>query len=370
MNSIARRRLASQHLVAPTLRRAADVVRLLGAVQAQDYSGAKWAIGQRTKGVTDAEIDRAFARGDILRTHVLRPTWHFVLPEDARWMLELTAPRVRGFMAFHSRWLGLDTPVFRKSHAALERALRDGHQLTRTELREALIRARLKVPTGQHMGGLLMQAELDRVVISGARRGKQFTYALFDERVPARPPRERDEALDELTRRYFATRSPATALDFAWWSGLAVRDVKRGIDIAGLTREVHDEREFWAARGAGRSRSRRARRTAHLLPNYDEYFIGFKDRSAIAQRLGGVVTKRQISALMGHVLFVDGQIVGGWRGRRAGDAAELRLQMLVRLTAPERALVRRAVRGFEEFLEVPVRVDGSSHGPSGRLPRS
>ena len=356
MNSIARRRLASQHLVTPTLRSATDVVRALGAVQAQDYNGAKWAIAQRTKGLTDSDIDRAFARGDLLRTHVLRPTWHFVLPEDARWMLELTGPRVEAFMAYHSRWLGLDKRVFRKSHAALERALRDGGQLTRAELREALTRARIKVPTGQHMGGLLMQAELDRVVISGARRGKQFTYALFEERVPARPPRDRDEALEELTRRYFATRSPATVHDFAWWSGLAVRDVKRGIEIAGskLTREIHDGREYHAVRRA--PRAARAVRIAHFLPNYDEYFIGFKDRSAIAGRLGGVVTRKQLNALMGHVLFVDGQIVGGWR-RRPGAAVELTVQLLVKLTAPERVLVRNAARRFESFVEAPVGVE-------------
>ena len=356
MNSIARRRLASQHLVTPTLRRATDVVRALGAVQAQDYSGAKWAVGQRTKGLTDSEIDRAFARGDILRTHVLRPTWHFVLPEDARWMLELTAPRVEAFMAYHSRWLGLDKPLFRKSHAALERALRDGNQLTRTELREALIRARIKVPTGQHMGGLLMQAELDRVVISGARRGKQFTYALFDERVPKGEPRDRDGALEQLTLRYFATRSPATVHDFAWWSGLAVRDAKRGIEIAGskLAREIHDGREYHAVRRT--ARAARAVRIAHFLPNYDEYFIGFKDRSAIADRLGGGVTKSQLNALMGHVLFIDGQIVGGWK-RSARDAAELKLQLLVKITAAERALVRRAARRLEAFLNAPVKLN-------------
>ncbi|HXO84536.1 MAG TPA: crosslink repair DNA glycosylase YcaQ family protein, partial [Gemmatimonadales bacterium] len=120
MNSIARRRFASQHLIAPTLRSAVEVVRALGAVQAQDYPNAKWAIGQRTTGLIDADIEQAFARGEILRTHVLRPTWHFVLPADARWMLELTAPRVKTAMASYDRKLGLEAPTFRKSHAILE----------------------------------------------------------------------------------------------------------------------------------------------------------------------------------------------------------------------------------------------------------
>ena len=356
MNSIARRRFASQHLIAPTLRRAVDVVRALGAVQAQDYPNAKWAIGQRTTGLIDADIERAFARGEILRTHVLRPTWHFVLPEDARWMLELTGPRVQASMASYDRKLELDPPTFRKSHAILERALRDGHQLTRTELRETLQRAGLKVPTGHHAGNLLLRAELDRVVISGARRGKQFTYALFDERVPPAPARHRDDALGELASRYFATRSPATLHDFSWWSGLSMGDARRAVEIAGraLTRDRCDGRDYWGVRGWGRASGKRGR-IAHLLPNYDEYFIGFKDRSAFAERLGGVVTKAQVSALMGHVLFVDGQIVGAWR--RAPDASDVVLRLLLPLTPAERDLVVRAGRRFEKFLGIPVHLD-------------
>ena len=354
MNSIARRRFANQHLVAPTLGSAVEVVRALGAVQAQDYLNAKWAIGQRTKASSDADIDQAFARGEILRTHVLRPTWHFVLPEDARWMLELTGPRVQASMASYDRKLGLDAPTFRRSHAILERVLRDGQQLTRAELRGTLQRAGLKVPTGQHAGNLLQRAELDRVVISGARRGTRFTYALFDERVPPAPARDRDEALGELARRYFVTRSPATVHDFSWWSGLAMADARRAIEIAGrlLTREQYSGRDYWGIRD--RASGRRAR-IAHLLPNYDEYFIGFKDRSAFAERLGGVVTKAQLHALWGHVLFVDGQIVGGWQ-RAPGDS-DVALRLLLTLTPAERDLVLRAGRRFEKFLGIPVKVD-------------
>ena len=356
MNSIARRRLASQHLIAPTLRRAVEVVRALGAVQAQDYPNAKWAIGQRTAELTDDDIEQAFARGEILRTHVLRPTWHFVLPDDARWLLELTGPRVKTSMASYDRKLGLDAQTFRKSRAILERALRDGQQLTRTELRETLQRAGLKVPSGQHVGNLLLRAELDRVVISGARHGKQFTYGLFDERVPLAPARSRDEALGELASRYFATRSPATVHDFSWWSGLLMGDARRAIEIAGqaLAHEMFDGRKYHSARHT--PRAARAVRIAHLLPNYDEYFIGFKDRSAFAERLGGggVVTKAQLDALWGHVLVVDGQIVGGWR--RAPGASDVGLRLLLALTPTERDLVVRAGRRFEKFLGIPVQV--------------
>lgn len=355
MSDIARRRLEHQFLAAPTLSDATAVVRALGAVQSQDYGGARWAIAQRTKRLTEADVERAIASGAILRTHVLRPTWHFVLSEDARWMLELTAPRVRGAMAYYHRKWELDAKVFRKSRAALERALRDGRHLTRSELAVALRRAGLNVSAGERVGHLLMQAELDRVIISGARRGKQFTYALFDARVPAAPQRERDEALHDLTRRYFATRGPATLQDFAWWSGLTVADAKRGVEAAAafLARETPDGATYWHAPSA--HAARRASRVAHLLPNYDEYFVGFKDRSAFAERLRRRRASRRVDALMGHIVCVDGQIVGGWR-RTLGTTALVALDLLVPLTAPERQLVRRAATRFSAFLGVPVHV--------------
>jgi hypothetical protein len=372
LNPIACRRLANQHLLAPHLSAAVEVVRALAAVQAQDYAAAKWAIAQRTTGLTDARIEQAFASGAILRTHVLRPTWHFILPEDVRWMLALTAPRIRGAMAYYDRQLELDAKEFRKSNAAIVRALRDGEQPTRAELAAVLRRAGVNVSSGQRVGNVLIRAELDGVIISGPRRGKQFTYALFDDRVPAAPggaggARDRDEALGDLTGRYFATRGPATARDFAWWSGLATADAKRGIEIAArsLAREMHDGSTYWSAPApapapnpTGRT-SARWTRVAHLLPNYDEYFVGFKDRSAFAERLRAGRAQSRVDALMGHVLFLDGQLVGGWR-RTLGTTAEVELDLLVPLTAPERKLVRRAVERFGQFLGSPVRVQSSA----------
>lgn len=355
MNTVARRRLANQHLVAPTLDEAAAVVGALGAVQAQDYSGAKWAIAQRTRRLTEADVERAFTTGAILRTHVLRPTWHFILPADARWMLELTAPRIHAAMAYYLRRHGLDASAVHAGHARLERALRDGHHCTRTELAVALAHAGMDVSSGERVGHLLMQAELDRVIISGPRRGKQFTYALFDERVPAAPRRDRDEALGELTRRYFATRGPAAAGDFAWWSGLTVADAERGIQIAdrSLVRETVDGRAYWSARAE--RRSSRWAPVAHLLPSYDEYFIGFRDRSAVAERLETIRPKRRVDGLIGYGLFVDGQLVGGWR-RALDPRVDLELRVVIKLTARERVLVDRAAQRYADFLGFPVRV--------------
>lgn len=349
---VVKQRLHSQHLVSPTLTDAAAVVSMLGAVQAQDYLGARWAIAQRTKGLTESDVERTIASGRVVRTHVLRPTWHFVLPEDIRWMLALTAPRIRAAMAYHVRQLGLEPPTFRKSAVTLERALRDGKQLTRTELGAELLRAGVKATTGEQVGQLLMRAELDGLIVSGARRDKQFTYALLDERVAAAPARERDDALHELTQRYFATRGPATLRDFAWWSGLTVADAKRGVESAASLLE-RDGAVYWHA--SSRPASTRSQRVAHLLPNFDEYFVGFRDRSAIAERLRGVRKPSKVDALMGHVLCIDGQLVGGWR-RTLGKTAEVEVRLLVRLTAAERTLVQRAAERFGRFLQLPVDV--------------
>jgi hypothetical protein len=353
VNAIAPRRLANQHLLSP-LRTATAVVRALGAVQAQDYGSATWALAQRASGLTDTDVERAFASGAFLRTHVLRPTWHFVLPEDARWMVELTAPRIRASQAYHERTLGLAASEFRKSNRALERALEGGRQRTRPELAVLLRRGGVRAPTGQHMGQLLMRAELDRVIISGPRRGKQFTYALFDERVPASPPRERDEALVDLIRRYFTTRGPATLQDFAWWSGLTVADATRGAAAVGtaLERSTDDGRAYWHAPSRG---ARPAARVAHLLPNFDEYVVGFRDRSAVAERLLAARPRHRVDGLIGHVVVVDGQIVGGWR-RTLGKTVHVQLQLLVPLTAGEHELIRRAARRFGRFLGLPVRL--------------
>lgn len=346
---LVRERLANQYLTTPGLDKASDVVRALGAVQAQDYSGAKWALSQRARDANESTIERELIAGAILRTHVLRPTWHFVAPSDIRWMLALTGPRVCAAMASYNRKLELTPAVFRRSHATIEKALRDGEQLTRTELRAFLERARIGNVSGQRLGHLMMQAELDAIVCSGAVRGKQFTYALLDERVPPAAPRDRDDALRELTRRYFTTRGPATLRDFSWWSGLTMADCRRGTEITGdeLETATLDDRTYWFT--PREQPAPPVSPTAHLLPNYDEYFIGFKDRSSIARRIRNTKLVTGGDALIAHIVFVDGQIVGGWRRSFDKQKAIVHLKLVTRLTRAESQRVAAAARKFGAF---------------------
>ena len=353
---IARQRLINQGLVKPTVKTASEVVARLGAVQAQDYGASKWGIAQRTDGLTDALIEKEIDDGTIIRTHVLRPTWHFVAAVDIGWMLALSAPRVHAANAYWYRWNEVDDAVARRSRTAMSKALRDGKHLTRAELGQALTRAKIQVTSGVRLASIVMRAELDGLICSGARRGKQFTYALLEERVAKPTTLEREPALFELARRYFTTRGPATVDDFAWWSGLTKADAKRGIEAAAthLEHESIDGRSYWFP--AAERPMRISSTLTHLLPNYDEYFIGLKDRSAFSARLKASGVKARTDALSGHILIVNGQIVGGWRRTLVGGAAVIEPNLLIRLSEAERRAVGVAARKFGRFLALPVEI--------------
>ena len=345
-------RLARQFLTTRGPADAAGAVHALAAVQAQDCVGAKWAVALRTRGATDAEVEQALSDGSILRTHVLRPTWHFVHPGDIRWMLALTAPRVKAAMAYYDRKLELTPAVYRRSNAAIVRALRDGEHLTRAELARAIQGAGVAPASGQHLGHLMLRAELEALVCSGRRRGKQFTYALLDERVPPMPALGRDEALLELTRRYFATRGPASARDFAWWSGLTMRDVKRGLELAAseLQRVRVEGRDLWRTGREGAPGTS----SAHLLPNYDEYVVGYKDRGAIARRLGDAQRGGGANLLFSHVALMDGELVGSWTRTLGKGTVVVDLTPLTRLTPGEEPRIGEAAKLYGDFLGTSV----------------
>ena len=351
---IVRYRLYNQFLSQTDITEPAEVVKRLGAVQAQDYAGGKWALGLRMKGATDAGLDRAFNEGKILRTHILRPTWHFVAPQDIRWMLSLSAPRVHMVNGFMYRQQGLDKEIIHKSYKVLENVLQGNKQLTRTELGSAFEKAGIKNAAGIRLSYFMMSAELDGIICSGARKGKQFTYALLEERVPAVKALGREEALAELTRRYFATRGPATLHDFTWWSGLTMTEAKEGIESvkSQFVSEEIDDRTYWFDSSISPVKEKSP--TAHLLPNYDEYFIGFKDRSAIgaAVRQAGIIGDD--SAFLAHVIVLDGQLVGGWKRTLKKNAVQVEMTLVIDLTKAQERAVEEAASRYGEFLQLRV----------------
>jgi hypothetical protein len=359
---VARQRLRNQWLHgAPPGTTAPDVVRWLGAVQAQDYGAAKWAVAQRAGELTSADVDEALAGGSILRTHVLRPTWHFVVPADIRWMLRLTAPRVKALMAFGNRESGLDDATCTSANRAMATALQGGRQLTRVELGEILRGAGIDFPDAIGLGRLMVRAELDGVVCSGALRGKQHTYALLDDRVPPANETERDVALAELAGRYFASHGPATLRDFAWWSGLSVSHATAGAKTAtpALQQSEIEGTSYWfAPPGPQRRRPKAAR--AHLLPNFDEYTVGYADRDPIREP-GDVphFDSRGGDSFLGTVIVIDGRVVGTWKRVAQKSSVHVTASLFRPTTDDESGAIAAAAQRYGRFLGLTADVECS-----------
>ncbi|WP_370616760.1 winged helix DNA-binding domain-containing protein [Mumia sp. Pv 4-285] len=357
-------RMRRQRLVGEPFASPVDVVAKLGAVQAQEYVDAGWALAQRSAGeVTAADVESLVASGEILRTHVLRPTWHFVRPADARWMLELTGPRIIRTMASAWRATGLDEPAERaRVNDAVAEALGDGEHLTRKDLAERL--EQRGIDAAKRIGFITLSAELDRVAISGAPQGKQQTFAAFDDRVPASDPLDHDEAVARLAERYLQGHGPATPHDLSWWGGITVGDARRGYEACGAESYEREGLTYWgvsidsvaSTSGGGADASTSGGLGSHLLPPYDEYLIAYKNRQAVDA--SAEYAREPIEGIFFWGLAVeDGRVVGGWKWpkpQRRADPVRLTLTMLVRTPADVRDRFAYAADRFSRYLGRPV----------------
>ena len=351
---VAHTRLHNQRLAENPLGAPADVVGWLGAVQAQDYGPAKWSLGERARGAVDADIDRAMAEGGILRTHMLRPTWHFVMPEDIRWMQELTAPRVHAQNAYYYRQTGLDDGMRSRVRRLLVDALRGGNHLTRGELQRVLEGDGITAK-GLGMAYILMDAELDCVICSGPLKGRQHTYALFEERVPDVPTRTRDEALAELVVRYFTSRGPATARDLRFWCSLPLADIQRGLEVAAprLEHREIEGRSFWSATWDPPTRMAMPR--VHLLQGLDEYFVGYGESRGFCDQ-SGVRPSLVDRAIYNGALILDSQLAGHWKRALTRRAVTFAVALRMEFDDARMQALRDAVGRYGAFLGVPAAV--------------
>jgi hypothetical protein len=357
--AIAHARLRNSRLVGPPLATPEEVVGWFGAVQSQDVPGALWGIAQRMSREARLTMDAAGAamdEGRILRTHALRPTWHFLVPADLRWIQALTGGRVHQGNGTMYRRMGLVGDAFDRADEVLRQILAGGRALTREEIRSAL------APTGIDLADRLvtthitMHAELEALIANGPRRGKQATYMLVDERTPPTPPKSRDNALRELTIRYFQGHGPALAHDMAWWSGLTVGDVRAGIELAGPALEGRrvDGKDYWAAAGAF-DPDPALIPTPHvlLLPNYDEAIGSYSDYSPVMD--DALPRPRWANDAVGaHLVVRDGFVVGGWRRAFTRDVATVTVTLLVPLMSDELEALETAAAEFGRFVGVPI----------------
>lgn len=342
-------RLRTQRLASAPLRDAADVVAWLGAVQSQEYTVATWSIGLRARQLRDADVQRAYAEGGVLRTHVLRPTWHFVAPADIRWMLALTAPRLHTQLAGRHRRLELDGRLIARTARIIARALTDGTHLTRAEIQSVLEAEGIELKNDR-LGHVMMQLEFDALVCSGAPKGRQHTYALLDERAPNSRAIDRDEALAELARRYFRGHGPASDKDLARWATLTLSDVRRAIDVLGDEVEhIHVGDQTWYRVDSPPRRSASAPR-ALLLQVYDEYVGGYGDTRHVIDPHRLTHTSPAVRLPFMHVVVLDGVVVGHWRPAQKQGGSPVDLKLARRLDRDGRAAVDAAVARYRAFL--------------------
>lgn len=346
--TVLRRRLATQRLASAPLARASDAVRLLTCVQSQERDHAFFSLAMRSRAATYADVRAEHDHGAFLRTHILRPTWHFVAPEDLRWILALTSPRVERAMAARHRQLGLDDDrVMGRGLDLLGELLRDGHHLTRGEIGDAFAARGAPVAAGQQLGHLLLVAELRGLLCSGPVKGVHHSYALVDLVVPPAPERDREEALVELVRRFFAGHGPAAVHDFTRWSSLTVADARRALAAIGDDLECVevDGTPLWfdptvpARTTAGHP--------AYLLPVYDEVVLTYP-------RLGFPVAHDHPAPsppdpFWARVLL-EGVEVGLWKRTVRADVVEVELWLAPCVDGEGLAAVRGAAQRLADFL--------------------
>jgi DNA glycosylase AlkZ-like len=366
VRELARWRMSALRLTGPGTGRGPatpeEVVRWLGAVQSQDYGPAKWSIGMRCAAtVSDADLDRAYAAGTILRTHVLRPTWHFVLPEDIRWLLTATAPRVHQANAYMYRQQGLDETVRGRAADLVADALRGGKSLTRKEIGAVLERAGIDTG-GLRLTLLVMHAELSGLICSGGLRGRAHTYALLDERAPHARRLDPEQALAELALRYFTSHGPATVKDLAAWASLTVAEVTRGLDaVAGrLSRLDADGRTYWFGTPAPQAP---ATTGAHLLQGYDEYVMGYGETRYLMDPAGvpRPISDRAPSAL---TVLLGTEVAGYWKRTVGRGSVAVEVAGYRPFTRAQERAVRAAADRYGRFLGLPVSLRISPAGPS------
>ncbi len=344
---IIQQRVVNQQLIDSRFATAHDLIAWMGAIQAQEYAMARWAIGLRVPGLTNSAIEEAFNRGEILRTHVLRPTWHFVTPEDIRWMLALTAPRINSLNAYMHRQVGLDEKIFKRSNAILAKSLESGRHLTRTELQERLRQKKIAAD-GHRLSYIMMRAEIEGIICSGPRQGKQFTYALMEHRVKHVKAVSREEALIRLAERYFRSRGPATVHDFANWSGLSLKESRVG--AASLSSKF--SREQFLGKDhffAGDTPRFSGTLPTFLMPEYDEYGMSYKDLGAL-WTVRPVSTDHASKPRRRYCLVIEGRLSGWWQKDAGNQTAIAEPAFLRSLIPSQRRAVNRAVEKYNRFI--------------------
>ncbi len=347
-------RLINQNILATKTKTVRDVVFDMGAIQAQDYKMAKWAIGVRSPGSTELDVDHAIDNVEIIRTHVLRPTWHFVSPEDLIWMRELTANKAKSLINSRDKALGLTKAIIDKSKNIIEQALSNGEHLTGEELACKLEKNR--IDTGSYRAWhLFYKAELDGIICSGKNKNGKPTFALLDERVPISNKIIREEALFLLAKKYFTSHGPATIDDFSWWSGLSIKECRKAVEMnknAFISEKIGTQTYFFSS---SFSYTKTNNKKVFLLPAFDEFIIAYKNRSA---SLLPEQHKKTISnnGIFRPMIVVNGQITGIWKRTIQKDKVLIELNLFQSQSKEVKNLIKKEALKLGQFLNKKIEV--------------
>jgi hypothetical protein len=353
MTDIICRRLVNQGIEGVKLEKPEEVVKWLGAIQAQDYLQSLWAIGLRLKSATVANIEQAISDGKIVRTWPMRGTLHFVPPEDAKWMLKLSASRMLAKDGRRLKQLGLNEEIMEHCKELFYDALKGNKRLSRPDMMRLVEKAGISTENqrGYHILWYVAQSGL---ICLGPMHDKQQTFVLLDEWAPNSRNLSREESLTELARRYFASHGPATIHDFAWWAGLTVTEARAGLEAAKpeLSSETIDGKEYWMKSDApGHIAYDKSR--VDLLPGFDEYLISYKDRGTVIaeEHAPKVVPGR--NGVFRPVIVVGGRVVGTWKRRLKKNSMDITLSPFTHLgDAQQRAI--EAARSYSNFVGLPL----------------
>ncbi len=344
--TLTRRRLHSHHLTGALFQTPAEAVGWLGAMQGQEYLAARWAVGVRTAGATEASVEAAVAAGEIIRTWAMRGTLQLVAAADIRWLIDLVGPPAIARHAPALRKLGLDEAGYAAAEPVLMKLLR-GQTLTRAEVFAGL-EARGIATAGQRGYYILSRAGMRGRLCLGPLRGKQETYTLLDDVAPPAEPLPREQALAELARRYFTSHGPATLADYAWWAGLSMAEARAGLAGAreALAEHAVEGQAYWEAREGPAARTASG---AHLLPAFDEFVLGYTDRTAVldARYSPRVMSK---NGIFYPTLMVDGEVLGTWKRTLKKDTVTVTLSPFAPLKPAQRQALAAAAERYGAFL--------------------
>ena len=342
-------RLYNQLLADHRLQTPEEIVSWMGAMQSQSLDLAKWAIGTRLNGKNVHDIDEALNTGKIIRTHILRPTWHFVSAEDHRWMFELSKLRLQPIYRSYCKTLGAEETVIYRAVSVMEKALEGGNHLTKEEIGAVLQSQGILLDT-HHLTITLSYAEMEGTICNGRLKGNKQTFTLLEEWISPKQPLPKEEAVARLAERYFSSHSPATIHDFAWWSGLSLTECRQAVDMirSNLICEEINGRSFWMRNDLKTPPAKGD--SALLLPPFDEFVVSYKDRSEIVQdhHYSKVMTK---NGLFSPTIMLNGEIIGSWKKSTRKGKNHIELSFFEPKHAKTADLFTPEVKRLEQFYD-------------------